>query len=121
MQHRQRAGILPPSRHLNSTDLLRAQVCNTKYDTVQEQECTTVQEQECTTVNEQQCSTVNEQVKPYLFYLKLFSTSSSQVCNTVQEQECNTVNEQQCRTVQDTVNEQVKLSHKQKCPIYIWL
>ena len=69
MQHRQRTGILPPPHHLISTDLLRAQVCNTKYDTVQEQECTTVQEQECTTVNEQQCSTVNEQVKPYLFYL----------------------------------------------------
>ena len=50
------------------------QVCNTVYDTVQEQECTTVQEQECTTVNEQQCSTVNEQVVHIITIINIISS-----------------------------------------------
>jgi len=38
------------------------QKCETRYETVYEEQCQTVSEQQCTTVNEQQCSTV--QVKP---------------------------------------------------------
>ena len=34
------------------------QKCETRYETVYEEQCQTVNEQQCTTVNEQQCSTV---------------------------------------------------------------
>ena len=46
------------------------QKCETRYETVYEQQCQTVNEEQCTTVNEQQCSTVQvRHVEIYQFMM----------------------------------------------------